>query len=100
MTIYRCTGCGREWVDPDTEPGAHHCYVSVGPADGPPDREPAEVCRVCPDGGECRGCGVVLPGGGYLCDACDELEIVETDCSAGWRAEARHQRASAGRDHE
>jgi len=48
---------------------------------------------------ECRGCGVALPGGGYLCDDCDELEIVETDCSAGWRAEVRHQRASAGRDH-
>jgi len=29
-----------------------------------------------PDG-ECRGCGVALPGGGYLCDDCDELEIVE-----------------------
>jgi len=50
-----------------------------------------------PDG-ECRGCGVGLPGGGYLCDDCDELEIA--DCSAGWRAETRHQRASAGRDHE
>jgi len=50
--------------------------------------------------GECRGCGVALPGGGYLCDGCDELEIVEADCSAGWRAEARHQRASGGRDHE
>jgi hypothetical protein len=48
--------------------------------------------------GECRGCGVALPGGGYLCDDCDTLEIV--DCSAGWKAEARHQRASAGRDHE
>jgi hypothetical protein len=29
-----------------------------------------------PDG-ECRGCGVALPGGGYLCDDCDELEIVD-----------------------
>jgi len=27
--------------------------------------------------GECRGCGVALPGGGYLCDDCEELEIVE-----------------------
>jgi hypothetical protein len=51
-------------------------------------------------GGECRGCGIALPGGGYLCDDCDTLEIVEEDCSAGWRAEMRHQRASAGRDHE
>jgi len=27
--------------------------------------------------GECRGCGVALPGGGYLCDGCDELAFVE-----------------------
>jgi len=27
--------------------------------------------------GECRECGVELPGGGYLCDDCDQLEIVE-----------------------
>jgi len=52
-----------------------------------------------PDG-ECRGCGCSLAGGGYVCDDCDGLEIVETDCSAGWRAEVRHQRASAGRDHQ
>jgi len=49
--------------------------------------------------GECRGCGVALAGGGYVCDDCDTLDIVETDCSAGWREEMRHQRASAGRDH-
>jgi len=54
--------------------------------------------RAMPDGGECRGCGVALPGGGYLCDDCETLEIA--DCSAGWKAETRHQRASAGRDHE
>jgi hypothetical protein len=47
--------------------------------------------------GECRHCGVDLPGGGYLCDDCDELEIV--DCSAGWRAEAAHQDATEGCDH-
>jgi len=52
-----------------------------------------------PDG-ECRECGVALPGGGYLCDGCDGLEIVKEDCSAGWRAEAHHQRASEGRNHE
>jgi len=28
-------------------------------------------------GGECRACGVVLAGGGYVCDDCDELEIVD-----------------------
>jgi len=27
--------------------------------------------------GECRGCGRSLGGGGYLCDDCDELEIVD-----------------------
>jgi len=48
--------------------------------------------------GECRVCGIELPGGGYLCDDCDGLETA--DCSAGWREEMRHQRASAGRDHE
>jgi len=37
--------------------------------------------------GECRGCGCGLPGGGYLCDDCDELEIVETDCSVSVRGE-------------
>ena len=48
---------------------------------------------------ECRECGADL-GAGYLCDDCDELEIVEGDCSAGWKAEMRHQRASAGREHD
>jgi hypothetical protein len=33
--------------------------------------------------GECRGCGVELPGGGYLCDDCDELEIVEQPANGG-----------------
>ncbi len=37
--------------------------------------------------GECRGCGVVLAGGGYVCDDCDELEIVEADCSGVVRGE-------------
>jgi len=39
-----------------------------------------------PDG-ECRGCGVALAGGGYVCDDCDEAEIVETDCSVSVRGE-------------
>jgi len=70
MPIYRCVECGREWVDPDIEPTGHHCYVSVGPADGPPDREPAEVCRVCPDGGECArfGCRREPVPGHSVCD--------------------------------
>jgi len=34
-------------------------------------------------GGECRGCGVALAGGGYLCDDCDELEIVEERAGGG-----------------
>jgi len=50
--------------------------------------------------GECRHCGVVLGGGGYLCDDCDRAVIETADCSSGWREEARHQRASAGREHE
>jgi hypothetical protein len=52
-----------------------------------------------PDG-ECRECGVELPGGGYLCDDCDQLEVVEVDCSAGWREEMWHQRVAPGRDEE
>jgi hypothetical protein len=48
--------------------------------------------------GECRGCGVALPGGGYLCDDCDTLEIV--DCSAGWRAEMWYQGVAPGRGEE
>jgi len=33
--------------------------------------------------GECRECGVGLPGGGYLCDDCDTLEIVTERADGG-----------------
>jgi predicted amidophosphoribosyltransferase len=49
---------------------------------------------------ECRGCGAAVDGAGRVCDRCEVLEVDTSNCSAGWKAEARHQRASAGRDHE
>lgn len=42
MTIWLCTECHREWVDPDDPPVEHDCYPA---ADSP------EVVKLVPDGG-------------------------------------------------
>jgi|APHM01.1.fsa_nt_gi hypothetical protein len=44
MTIYSCTECPAEWVDPGFEPDAHHCTQTIRNSD--PDGEGAEVVEV------------------------------------------------------
>jgi hypothetical protein len=42
MTIWLCTECHREWVDPDDPPVDHECY---------PAAESPEIVKLVPDGG-------------------------------------------------
>jgi hypothetical protein len=42
MTIWLCTECHREWVDPDDPPTEHDCY---------PEADSADVVKLVPDGG-------------------------------------------------
>jgi len=43
MTIWLCTECHREWVDPDDPPVEHDCY---------PEADSPEVVKLVPDGGQ------------------------------------------------